>query len=75
MAADLVPSADALTGPALHDAKRALRDQVIAARDALDAKDRAVASGAHRCLGTRGAIQLSPDRGWIRLPFRDSPAR
>jgi 5-formyltetrahydrofolate cyclo-ligase len=46
MAADLVQSADALTGPALHDAKRALRDQVIAARDALDPQDRVVASVA-----------------------------
>jgi 5-formyltetrahydrofolate cyclo-ligase len=35
MASDLEPTADALTGHALHDAKRATRIQVIAARDAL----------------------------------------
>jgi 5-formyltetrahydrofolate cyclo-ligase len=38
--------ADALIGPALHDAKRALRDQVLAARDALDPQDRTAASEA-----------------------------
>jgi len=35
-----------LTGAALHDAKRALRDEVIAARDALDPGERAAASQA-----------------------------
>lgn len=34
----------ALTGPALHDAKRALRERMIAVRDALDPSYRAAAS-------------------------------
>lgn len=46
MAVDLGPIADALTGAALHGAKRVLREQVLAARDALDPQDRAVASQA-----------------------------
>ena len=46
MASDSGQIADALIGPALHDAKRVLRDQVLAARDAVDAKDRAVESRA-----------------------------
>lgn len=46
MTADHVDTARALTGPALHDAKRVLREQVIAARDALDPQDRASASQA-----------------------------
>jgi hypothetical protein len=36
MAVDSGQIADTLAGPALHDAKRVLRDQVLAARDALD---------------------------------------
>jgi hypothetical protein len=40
MSTDFARSVDALTGSALHDAKRVLRDQVIAARDALDPQDR-----------------------------------
>ncbi len=46
MAADLAQTAGALTGPALHEAKRAVRDAVIAARDALDLPERAAAAQA-----------------------------
>jgi 5-formyltetrahydrofolate cyclo-ligase len=46
MTPDLGKIADALAGPALHGAKRSLRDQVLAARDALDPQDRVVASQA-----------------------------
>ncbi len=46
MAADPVQSADALTGSALHDAKRTTRLAVMAARDALSPDARASASRA-----------------------------
>jgi 5-formyltetrahydrofolate cyclo-ligase len=44
MVAPPSPAAAALTGPALHEAKRATRAQVIAARDALDHRTWAAAS-------------------------------
>ncbi|MFO1315931.1 MAG: 5-formyltetrahydrofolate cyclo-ligase [Burkholderiales bacterium] len=40
MARDPVQSAEPLSGPALHDAKRAMREEVLAARDALPAAER-----------------------------------
>ena len=70
MSADFAQSADALTGPALHDAKRVLRDQVIAARDALDPQDRAAAS--HAIAERVGALPSFRDARCIllTLPFR-----
>ena len=40
MARDPVHSAERLSGPALHDAKRAMRERILAARDALPAEER-----------------------------------
>ncbi|MBK9117848.1 MAG: 5-formyltetrahydrofolate cyclo-ligase [Betaproteobacteria bacterium] len=40
MSLDPVPSAEPLSGPALHEAKRAVRERILAARDALPAADR-----------------------------------
>ncbi len=44
MADDPMRTPYALSGPALHDAKRAVRDRVLALRDALDPAERAAAS-------------------------------
>jgi 5-formyltetrahydrofolate cyclo-ligase len=70
MAADFVQSTNALTGPALHDAKRVLRDQVIAARDAVDPQDRAAAS--HAIAARVGALPSFREARCIllTLPFR-----
>jgi 5-formyltetrahydrofolate cyclo-ligase len=38
------PALDMLTGPALHDAKRAMRERVLAVRDAIEPDARATAS-------------------------------
>lgn len=46
MSREPVPPGEALSGPALHDAKRALRERVIAARDALPADERDAGSRA-----------------------------
>jgi 5-formyltetrahydrofolate cyclo-ligase len=60
----------ALTGPALHDAKRALRERVLAARDALDADARAAASQA--LVARIGALPSFAKASCIlvTLPFR-----
>jgi 5-formyltetrahydrofolate cyclo-ligase len=70
MAADLAQTADALTGPALHEAKRVVRDAVIAARDALDPQERAAAAQA---IAARvGALPSFRDARCmlLTLPFR-----
>ena len=46
MASDPAPPADALTGPALHEAKRAMRTRIITARDALARQARETATAA-----------------------------
>ena len=46
MAADAAPTPPVLAGHALHGAKRALRDRVIAARDAIEAGERDAGSRA-----------------------------
>lgn len=70
MASDSVRSDETLTGHALHDAKRAMRAQVIAARDALAPDARAEASAA---IVERVRALPSFDRArcvLLTLPFR-----
>lgn len=70
MVSDSVPPADALTGPALHEAKRAMRTRIINARDALAPQAREAATVA---IAARAREMSSFRRArcvLLTLPFR-----
>jgi 5-formyltetrahydrofolate cyclo-ligase len=70
MASDPVQSTAALTGPALHDAKRTARARILTARDALDPAASAAASAA---ITDRVRALASFERArciLLTLPFR-----
>jgi 5-formyltetrahydrofolate cyclo-ligase len=70
MAANPVQSAEALTGTALHEAKRAMRERVIAARDALAPAARAAAS---QDIAQR--VSALPSFAGVRCPLLTLPFR